>query len=294
MPEVGCIFTSHRCSWMDARCSCGCHVNCMHAGRESCKRRARGWMPDALVNFDITWWSKYVSNVRNLEEHFPSSSDAFPFSSRFGMNCSLPKKWVRFKLHKQHFQDISFDSTEPSKIKNCSCVANNNMNHISYVNGQKTVFMDQQNCILKQNKNGAFIHLDPWAGIWDSASFFNYQYDPQSLCQLAQTCRNLRVKCRSDEIWEPLFYDRWGKIIGPTAFTAWEQIVKGENARILNRSYMPSCLWMLPLTCIWSFSRHNDKSVLEELNERFLEYVFRLGKWQIMVSRAGCQSGGEN
>ena len=83
-------------------------------------------------------------------------------------------------------------------------------------------------------------------------NFFNYQYDPQSLCQLAQTCRNLRVKCRSDEIWEPLFYDRWGKIIGPTAFTAWEQIVKGENARILNRSYMPSCLWMVPLTNIYT------------------------------------------
>lgn len=93
---------------------------------------------------------------------------------------------------------------------------------------------------------------------------------PQSLCQLAQTCRNLRVKCRSDEIWEPLFYERWGKIIGPTAFTAWEQMVKGENARILNRSYMPSCLWMLPVTCIWSLSRHKEKSVLEESNERFV------------------------
>ena len=46
--------------------------------------------------------------------------------------------------------------------------------------------------------------------------------------------------------------------------------MKGENARTLNQGYMPSCLWMLPLTCIWSFSRHNDKSVLEELNERFV------------------------
>jgi hypothetical protein len=40
------------------------------------------------------------------------------------------------------------------------------------------------------------------------------------------------MKCRRDEIWEPLFYERWGKIIGPTAFTAWERMVKGENARI--------------------------------------------------------------
>lgn len=92
---------------------------------------------------------------------------------------------------------------------------------------------------------------------------------PESLCRLSQTCRNLRMKCRSDEIWEPLFHQRWGKIIGPTAFTAWERMTKGENAEILNRSYMPSCFWMLPLACIWSFSGHNDKKLLEEPSERF-------------------------
>eukprot|EP01018_Ginkgo_biloba_P031131 Gb_23415 [translate_table: standard] len=76
---------------------------------------------------------------------------------------------------------------------------------------------------------------------------------PQGLCQLSRTCRDLRKRCRSDEIWEPLFRERWGEIVGPSALTAWHRMVRRENACNLTPPAKQASAWMRSLTCIWPF-----------------------------------------
>ncbi|KAH9288291.1 hypothetical protein KI387_032408, partial [Taxus chinensis] len=100
---------------------------------------------------------------------------------------------------------------------------------------------------------------------------------PYCLCQLAQTCRDLRKRCRSDEIWEPLFNERWGKIAGMNAFALWKRTLFRKHASICEK---PASLWMRPFRCIWYFSRSGSKVTAAELvirpNEGFVNLYWQL------------------
>ncbi|XP_057825804.2 F-box protein At2g26850 isoform X1 [Cryptomeria japonica] len=56
---------------------------------------------------------------------------------------------------------------------------------------------------------------------------------PYHLCQLAQTSKDLRKRCRRDEIWEPLYKERWGKIAGMNAFDLWRRLLFQRDSWIL-------------------------------------------------------------
>ncbi|XP_024926135.2 F-box protein At2g26850 isoform X1 [Ziziphus jujuba] len=45
---------------------------------------------------------------------------------------------------------------------------------------------------------------------------------PDALCSMAGVCTSLRERCMSDHLWEKHMKHKWGRIIGPVAYTAWQ------------------------------------------------------------------------
>ncbi|XP_057825786.1 F-box protein At2g26850 isoform X2 [Cryptomeria japonica] len=98
---------------------------------------------------------------------------------------------------------------------------------------------------------------------------------PYHLCQLAQTSKDLRKRCRNDEIWETLYNERWGKVAGMNAFALWRRTLFRRNAKIWER---PTSLWLRPLKCIWYFTR-SELTTAEPVmkpNEAFVNLYWQL------------------
>lgn len=47
-------------------------------------------------------------------------------------------------------------------------------------------------------------------------------FSPTELCILSQVCSSLKVRCRSDHLWEKHIKRKWGKVIGDAASQEWK------------------------------------------------------------------------
>ncbi|CAH9103138.1 unnamed protein product [Cuscuta epithymum] len=52
---------------------------------------------------------------------------------------------------------------------------------------------------------------------------------PQGLCELASVCSSLRERCISDHLWERHLKQKWGKIIGPSAYREWQSHIASRK-----------------------------------------------------------------
>ncbi|AES81196.2 putative F-box domain-containing protein [Medicago truncatula] len=52
---------------------------------------------------------------------------------------------------------------------------------------------------------------------------------PSELCNVAQVCKSLREKCRSDYLWEKHMKMKWGKILGDSAYRQWKCYVASKS-----------------------------------------------------------------
>eukprot|EP00252_Welwitschia_mirabilis_P014196 TRINITY_DN3125_c0_g2_i1.p1 TRINITY_DN3125_c0_g2~~TRINITY_DN3125_c0_g2_i1.p1 ORF type:complete len:392 (-),score=61.90 TRINITY_DN3125_c0_g2_i1:321-1496(-) len=72
---------------------------------------------------------------------------------------------------------------------------------------------------------------------------------PESLCNMALVCTDLRERCSSDHLWETHLKRKWGKLVGPAAYREWQ--------RVVSTSREDSCRsksWLASLSCAWPFS----------------------------------------
>lgn len=52
---------------------------------------------------------------------------------------------------------------------------------------------------------------------------------PSELCNVAQVCKSLRERCRSDHLWEKHMKMKWGKVLGDSAYRQWKCYVASKN-----------------------------------------------------------------
>ncbi|RYR51970.1 hypothetical protein Ahy_A06g026906 [Arachis hypogaea] len=87
---------------------------------------------------------------------------------------------------------------------------------------------------------------------------------PKELITISQVCTNLRVRCRSDHLWENHIKKKWGKVFGDVAYKEWQwhvtkskeekgntfyqMIINGENDGSLGTF---SGSW--PMLCLGSY-----------------------------------------
>ncbi|XP_054796934.1 F-box protein At2g41170-like [Prosopis cineraria] len=81
------------------------------------------------------------------------------------------------------------------------------------------------------------------------------------LCKLAHVCSSLRVRCRSDPLWEKLIIRKWGKLIGNVAYQEWKWhlATRGrENyfSQQVQNGSLGSVSGVWPIICLGSFLEH--------------------------------------
>lgn len=59
------------------------------------------------------------------------------------------------------------------------------------------------------------------------------QLSPAELCSMAGVCSELRVKCRSNRLWEKHMKRKWGRVIGNVALVKWHENM-AQNMRKLS------------------------------------------------------------
>lgn len=76
---------------------------------------------------------------------------------------------------------------------------------------------------------------------------------PNDLCKMAEVCRSLRDRCRSDYFWEGHMRRKWGKVIGSAAIREWEwqTAMMNDSYKKRKKSFiksLSSCanLWVKP------------------------------------------------
>ncbi|KAM6548048.1 hypothetical protein CsatB_019724 [Cannabis sativa] len=57
---------------------------------------------------------------------------------------------------------------------------------------------------------------------------------PAGLCSMAGVCSSLRERCTSDHLWEIHLKQKWGKVIGDTAYQEWQCQVASRNGPSLS------------------------------------------------------------
>lgn len=55
---------------------------------------------------------------------------------------------------------------------------------------------------------------------------------PAELCNMATVCKSLRDRCQSDYLWEKLMKQKWGRVIGDSAYQQWRCHVASRNTQI--------------------------------------------------------------
>ncbi|KAK6138247.1 hypothetical protein DH2020_027994 [Rehmannia glutinosa] len=55
---------------------------------------------------------------------------------------------------------------------------------------------------------------------------------PDGLCRMASVCTSLRDKCISDHLWEKHMKNKWGKIVGPSAYKEWQCHIASRKGSI--------------------------------------------------------------
>lgn len=52
---------------------------------------------------------------------------------------------------------------------------------------------------------------------------------PSELCNVAQACKSLRERCRSDYLWEKHMKMKWSKVLGDSAYRQWKCYVASKS-----------------------------------------------------------------
>ena len=72
---------------------------------------------------------------------------------------------------------------------------------------------------------------------------------PSELCCMATLCKSLRDRCQSDYLWDKLLKQKWGHVIGDSAYKQWLCHVDSRNTQIRQqnqKSLFGSFLWIRP------------------------------------------------
>ena len=91
---------------------------------------------------------------------------------------------------------------------------------------------------------------------------------PQGLCKMASVCTSLRERCMSDHLWEKLMDNKWGRIVGPSAYREWQWYIASRKGSAFFNQRNPGGL-MGYLNQLWpvalirsSFSNKNNFPLL--------------------------------
>ncbi|XP_011027255.1 PREDICTED: F-box protein At2g32560-like isoform X2 [Populus euphratica] len=74
---------------------------------------------------------------------------------------------------------------------------------------------------------------------------------PAGLCSMAGVCSSLRDRCRSDHLWEKHLKQKWGRVIGESAYKEWQwHIASSKRPSLLDqrnrKGFMGSLISMWP------------------------------------------------
>jgi len=110
---------------------------------------------------------------------------------------------------------------------------------------QQTKMSSEKNCVSKLEKQKdckvySLLDLPEWAldCILECLSALD-------LFRVAQVCTNLRDKTRSDALWEKLIMEKWGRLLGNTAYQEWHwhttKIANTQSILSLQQNHTGSC-----------------------------------------------------
>lgn len=82
---------------------------------------------------------------------------------------------------------------------------------------------------------------------------------PSGLCNMAGVCSSLRDRCRSNHLWERHMEEKWGRVVGQTAYREWQWFVASRKD-CGGPDGGPSRWGLLgTLSCMWSLSLIRSK-----------------------------------
>ncbi|XP_054789547.1 F-box protein At2g26850-like [Prosopis cineraria] len=78
---------------------------------------------------------------------------------------------------------------------------------------------------------------------------------PPALCKMAGVCRSLRERCVSDYFWERHMKQKWGRVIGPAAYSQWQCQIASKHDDVVapRKAKERGLLRFLPVS-LWPFS----------------------------------------
>ncbi|XP_044478696.1 F-box protein At2g26850-like [Mangifera indica] len=87
---------------------------------------------------------------------------------------------------------------------------------------------------------------------------------PSGLCIMAGVCSSLRDRCTSDHLWEKHMKQKWGKLIGDSAYREWQwHIVSNKRASLKNQTkqkdFFTSLYTLLPFNWIRAKIENNSE-----------------------------------
>ncbi|KAJ7976592.1 F-box protein [Quillaja saponaria] len=82
---------------------------------------------------------------------------------------------------------------------------------------------------------------------------------PDGLCNMAAVCASLRGRCKSDHLWEKHMKQKWGELIGDSAYRQWQcHIASRKRPSLLDQCSRKSLF--MDVNGFWPFLRIRSKS----------------------------------
>ncbi|KAG8371029.1 hypothetical protein BUALT_Bualt13G0044500 [Buddleja alternifolia] len=105
---------------------------------------------------------------------------------------------------------------------------------------------------------------------------------PEGLCRMASCCTSLRDRCINDHLWDRHMKNKWGKIIGPSAYREWQwHIASGKSSIFSNQNkrngFMGYLIHLWPLALIRSSFSNISK------NKKSLPPVDSIMSWYLAL-----------
>lgn len=94
---------------------------------------------------------------------------------------------------------------------------------------------------------------------------------PSGLCRMGAVCSSLRERCKSDHLWEKHLNNKWGRLIGDSAYKEWHLYVVSKKREILINQTKQAGFFKT-LFAFWPFSSKLDKPATDTDSSFSLPY----------------------